>query len=95
MLLLPVFEFIPIHNLRIEVWNVNSFKPRKLELVKFLIINIIDIAAISDKRSLQNRYSMPGMYVHIADRNQFSGGVMFVVKNHMCHEQFALPNVLT
>ena len=49
MLLLPVFEFILIHNLRIEVWNANSFKPRKLELVKFLIINVIDIAAISEK----------------------------------------------
>ena len=38
---------------------------------------------------------MFGNCVHIADRNQFSGGVMLVVKHHVCHEQFALPNVLT
>jgi len=77
------------------VWDAIFVKRKKLELVNFFSINNLDIAAITEtKVAPKHRYSMSGNCVYRADRNQFSGGVVLVVNNHVCHDQFVLTNVV-
>jgi exonuclease III len=77
------------------VWNANSVKSNKSELANFLSINNLDIAAISEKNSFQNRFSMPGYCVFRTDQNQFGGAVMLVVKSNYVMTSLCLLILLT
>jgi len=89
------FEFNLNHSLRIVVQNANSVKPNKLELANFLSINNLDTVAITETQlALKHRFSIPGWCVLCADWNEFGGGVVFLVKNNLHHDQFTLPNVV-
>ena len=75
------------------MWNANSVKSKKSELANFLPINNLDNGAISEtKLAPKHRFSMSGYRVYRADRNQFGGAVMLLVKNNVHHDQFVLPN---
>jgi exonuclease III len=82
------------HNVRIITWNANSVTNKKADLALFLNVNNIDIAAIGEtKLSPKSRFSIPGYTTYRADRNQFGGGVMILIKHNLRHDQFDLPNL--
>jgi hypothetical protein len=77
------------------VWNANYIKSKKSELANFLYISILDIVAISEtKLTPKHKFSVPGYCVYHADWNHFCGGVMLLITNNVCHDQFMLPNVV-
>jgi hypothetical protein len=58
-----------------------------------LSVDNLDIAAISEtKLAPKHGFSLPGYCVYRADRGQFGGAVMLVVKNNVRNDQFVLPN---
>jgi exonuclease III len=83
-----------MRNLRIVTWNANSVSTTKAELHMFLLVNTIDIAAISEtKLSRNRRFSIPGYTTVQSDRNQFGGGVMLLINNKIRHDHYHLPHL--
>lgn len=73
-------------------WNANSILQRKTELMYFLTLNNIDVAAICEtKLTPKRKFSAPGYKTYRTDRNQHGGGVMLLVKHCIRHEQGILP----
>ena len=69
------------HDLRMVLWNDKSVTPKKSELANFLSVHNLDIAATSEsKLAPKHTLSMPGYRVCRANRDQFGGYVMLLVK---------------